>query len=169
MYRRTLVATFPEQNFGCRIWNKCKAKPLVWWTHTLLFELDIVIQNQMRHHRLQFICGEEPSRAAYRIKEIKTERCSMENIDSPSMLAMTERHILNRRANELVLQALPVLLTHTGEAPRVEDVRVRVIIFIQVRGGGRCNQHGTRRNDNTVCEFQILQSFPCNRDCTWSN
>ena len=60
----TFRPAFTEQNAGSVRGQICGPEADVGRALALVGELDVVVQDEVRHHRLEFVGGEEPPRTA---------------------------------------------------------------------------------------------------------
>lgn len=120
----------------------------------LVCELHVVVHHDVCHHRFQLVRGEEPSGAAKstpyvsQCVSVSQQRRGCPHV--PSVFAVPERHIVERRAHELVLERAALLLAHVREPPRVEDLGVRVVVLVQVRRRRGGDHERVRRDDRAV-------------------
>ena len=81
------------------------------------------------------------------------------------MLPMTERHVFERRVDELVFRTLALCLTNARESEWVKYVRVGIMVLVMVysvRGG---HDEGVLRDERAVHERNILQHFARHGGC----
>lgn len=116
----------------------------------LVFELHVVVHYDVCHHRLQLVRGEESSGAAKSTPCVSQCVSVSQQRRVPSVFAVSKRHIVERRAHELVLERAALLLAHVREPPRVEDLGVRVVVLVQVRRRRGGDHERVRREDRAV-------------------
>lgn len=126
-----------EVNFGLRIRNDTGTEPLVRRAGAVVLELHVIVHEDMSNDDLELVASEETARADVRDERLCTLRIAV--LDLPSVLAMAERHVLRRRANELVFDPLALICPHVREPEWVEDARIIVVVVVPVR----CSRRGT--------------------------
>ena len=81
------------------------------------------------------------------------------------MPAVSECDVIWGRSNELVLDRRHVLLLLPEIAERIEYHRIIVVVFVEMRCEGRCDESRAFRDERPVVERDVLDHLAREPDC----
>ena len=162
--RRSL--TLPEEDACARRGNDHRAPVHVLWTPAVPIKLHVIIEHNVRKHRLKLRRREEPSWATAPSTHQQARRAHKRERHPPCMFAVAERDVVSRGIDILVFGTLSFGVPLTCEAERVKYVRVVVESFVAMHrrcGGG---EKSASRDVSSIAENNILLGFAHDGDCT---
>ena len=145
---RVSCLAFSKHDLYFRVWHQGLSKHEGLRQDTFVLHLDVVIENQMSHHRLHLGRSEESAGADHRLNKWLDRTTHNRGLYSPRMSPMTEWMVLDTGAYQVVSRGVPLFLSHIREAPGIEHVRVIVIVVFMMH---RKHSGGDKSTFGYVC------------------